>query len=104
MKNLIRGFFSILFMFVIPFAGIIFPMTLALGYYIDSNILVGIIVSAIIWMFSSNSVIICISFLASIIIPAVHGDIDLMSASLVFIALYFASPYLLSLVHRGEED
>jgi hypothetical protein len=90
-------------MFIIPFLGIVAPAVLTLGYFIDSLVIVSIIGTAIFWMFSGNVFVIYAIFLSSIIVPAVHGDFDLMLISIVIIALYFASPYLLALVCRDKE-
>ena len=104
MKNLIRGLFTFLLMFVIPYLGTLLPISLTLGYFIDSNILVGIIGSAIFFIFGSNTMIMGIFFLASVIVPIVYGDFGLMLISIIFIALFFVSPYLLVLINKGEED
>lgn len=103
MKNLIRSILSIMFMFVIPFLGIVCPVVITLGYFIDSLVVVSIIGTAVFWLFSGNAIVIGISFIASLIVPAVHGDIDIMSASIVFIVLFFLSPYLLNLINRNKE-
>jgi hypothetical protein len=44
MKNLIRNIFAILFMFIIPFLGIVAPAVLTLGYFIDSLVIVSILI------------------------------------------------------------
>lgn len=103
MKNLIRGFFTFLFMIVVPFVGIVFPIQAALGYFIDSYIIVGIIATAIFFIFNSNALVIGIIFIASIIVPVIYGDYDLMLLSIISIVLYFVSPHLLRLVANIEE-
>ena len=90
-------------MFVIPFLGIVVPAVITLGYFIDSLIIVAIIGTALFWLFSGNALVIWITFLASVIVPAVHGDFDLMLVSIITIVLYLASPYLLALVCRDKE-
>ena len=102
MKNLIRGFFTILFMFVIPFLGIVSPVVITLGYFIDSLAIVSIIGTAIFWLFNGNALVIIVSFIASIIVPALYGDFDLMLISIIIIALYLTSPYLLGWINKNE--
>lgn len=94
---------GILFMFIIPFLGLTLPAVITLGYFIESNILVGIIATSVFWFFSRSALAIWITFIASIIVPAVHGDFDLMLVSIVIIVIYLASPYLLGLISKDKE-
>lgn len=103
MKNLIRGILSIMFMYVIPFFGIVSPVVITLGYFIDSLVIVSIIGTAVFWLFSGNALVIWISFIASIIVPAIYGDFDLMLISIVIIVLYITSPFMLGLLYKNEE-
>ena len=102
MKDSMRGFLSIIFMFVIPFVGIVVPLTVVLGYFIDSVVISAIIATTVFFIFSRQAWAIILIFIASIIVPIIYGDFDLMVVSIVSVVIYLASPRILMAINKDE--
>lgn len=102
MKNFITNIIVFLLMFIVPFLGLIVPITIALGYFIDSYIILGIIGSTMYFVFRKNLLAILLIYIASIIVPIVHGDFSLMLVSIIVMIIFFARTYLLGFIYMNN--
>lgn len=104
MKDKIRFVFTILFMFIVPLSSIIVPLMIALGYFIDSNILSAMIATTIFFLFNGSALVILLIFIAAIAVPIVYGDFNLMLISIGFVVAYFLSPLALKFIIKEDEN